>query len=127
MSTFLERATPLAALGLPVMPLRAGGKEAMLSDWPSKATSSLEQLEKWARHVPDANVGVVARKNGFWMLDLDEPSILNRIRAQTGQELEGLTYTVKTANGLHFYFKQTPLIEEIGNVTSRDESGVELY
>jgi len=39
--------------------------------WQNLATTELEQIEKWNEENFQYNAGVVAKLNGFWMLDCD--------------------------------------------------------
>lgn len=47
------------------------GKHPRLYDWEAKATTDLDQINRWWQQWPDANVGIAAGKSGLVCLDLD--------------------------------------------------------
>nr|WP_225438582.1 bifunctional DNA primase/polymerase [Candidatus Frankia nodulisporulans] len=55
-----------AGLGWPVVPVASPdaavvrpGKQPLVRDWPSAASTSPGQIQDWWRRWPDANVGIV--------------------------------------------------------------------
>ena len=115
---FLDRAQATVAKGAPVIRLRPRTKIAFDSDWPSFATTDPETLLKWNMETPEANCGAVAqaRIGGVWFLEIDDPSVPDRIESETGQKIP-LTYRVRSRTGRgHYYWKQTAESIAMGNV-----------
>ncbi len=109
MPSFIELARPMAERNVPTIRLRPRTKIAMDSDWPALATTDVAALEQWNAKTPDANCGAVAqaRIGGVWFLEIDDPSVVDRIEAETGQKIPR-TYRVRSRPGRgHFYWKQT--------------------
>jgi hypothetical protein len=109
--TFKERALPLIRRGIWVIPLVPKNKNALIQDWPNRASNNPKQIEEWFSHWPDANVGCVATM-GFCFLDDDRGDLRDRIERETGKQFP-ITFTVETSvkstgvRGKHFYFKST--------------------
>src|ERR1700674_1392684 len=100
--SFKKIAMQLAARGIPVIPIPPRQKGAVLRNWPELATTDSAQIEKWNKGNPQHNVGAVAKLDGFWFLDCDVPNLQQAIETETGQ-LFPPTFSVKSANGVHFY------------------------
>jgi hypothetical protein len=107
-SHFAKIALPLSGRGLPVIPLQPLTKSGMLEDQFEVATTDPEQIRKWGIEFASANVGVVAKRDGYCILDEDYAGLTERIERETGEKLPQ-TYTVKSAGkGLkHLYFSHT--------------------
>lgn len=120
---FQQRALPLIAKGLPVIPLRPKMKIPIETNWPETATANIDKIAEWVVEFPDANIGVVARAelNGFFFLEADTPPagiepVLKRIEAETGHKLPE-TFMVRSRPGRgHVYFRQTPESIAMGNI-----------
>jgi hypothetical protein len=126
--TFADHALPLAALGIPVMPLKTGEKAAFLPGWQEEATARLDKIEEWNRQYADCNVGCVAKPNGCWFLDIDDLAVKGTIERDTGHRLDGLTFTVRTQKGgLHLYFKQNNESRALDNCKQSGIQGEELW
>lgn len=119
--SFAEIAEPLAALGIPVTPVRAESKAAFLPDWPTSATTDANQITLWDRMYGKINCAAVAtgQPDGIWIFETDDPKVLDRIQAGTGHNLlaEVKTFLVRSRQGRgHVYFRNTPLALEMGNL-----------
>ena len=107
-SFFTKAALALSRRGLPVIPLQPLSKSGMLGDQFEAATTDPEQIRRWGIEFANANVGVVAKRDGYCILDEDYPGLTERIERETEEKLPR-TYTVKSAGkGLkHLYFSHT--------------------
>ena len=106
---FKQRAMIMVNLGIPVIPLRVGEKSAFLPGWEELATTSLEQIDKWASDYPDANCGAVAyaKPDGVLFFEVDSKDVLERLLKETGKSIPD-TFTVRSSPGKgHIYFRQT--------------------
>jgi hypothetical protein len=116
--SMLNEALDLAKYGIPVFPchnpLPSGGCSCYRHDCnaPAKhprtpnglkdASADLDQVTKWWKEWPDANIGVpTGRPSGLMVLDIDDPSLVLD---------KALPYTVKvnTGRGWHLWFKAPP-------------------
>src|ERR1700684_3806207 len=118
MSFFEDIATPLIARNLPVIPLRARTKIALLKDWPALATRDINVVKEWGSQYPDANCAVVAegKVGGYFFLEVDDPLTPSRIETETGQAIPK-TFRIRSSPGRgHYVFRTTPEILTIGNI-----------
>jgi hypothetical protein len=119
---FVEIAEPLAKLGVPVTPVRPGTKRAFLPDFPTTATTDLDQIYLWDAQYPYHNVAAVARaeEGGVFFFEVDSPDVLTRIKSETGHDLvdEVKTYRVRSRPGRgHFYFRHNAASMNLGNIS----------
>lgn len=115
--TFLEIASPLAKMGIPVTPLLPLTKDAFLPGFQKSATTDLQQIKEWAATYPQHNAGCVARaeEGGVWFFEVDSPEVIPRLEKQTGQMLPQ-TFKVRSRPGRgHFYFRHTKASMAMGN------------
>jgi hypothetical protein len=70
------------------------------------------------------NIGVDTRKSGLLVVDEDQPGAFTAYAASTGQEIPQ-TFTVATAKGRHFYFRQ-PGGDPLGNGTGALPPGIDI-
>jgi putative DNA primase/helicase len=119
MGTFLEIATPLIQLGIPVIPVQPNEKRCLLPEWQMKATTDIEQVKLWQTENPHYNVGCVGKPDGFVMLDCDVVGLREQIEKETGQKFP-LTLVVRSAGkgAEHIYFRQTDKSRGLGNRSS---------
>jgi len=113
MTNFREIAEPLAKMGVPMTPVRPGTKRAFLPDFPTTATTDLDQIYVWDAQYPDHNGACVARaeKGGVFFWEVDSADVLPRIKNDTGHDVlsEINTCRVRSRSGCgHFYFRHTP-------------------
>jgi hypothetical protein len=119
---FENIAVPLAARGIPLTPVRPGTKRAFLPDFPTTATTDLEQIKKWAALYSDHNAACVARaeEGGVWFFEVDSKDVLPRITKDTGHDLlvEVPTFRVRSRPGRgHFYFRHNAASMQLGNIS----------
>lgn len=111
-------AEPLAARGIPTIPLRPRSKIAFITEWETKATTDSGQIAQWDAQYPDANGACVAlgKIGGVWFFEVDAPEVIQRIETETGHKVPR-TFRVRSRPGRgHFYFKQTPASLKMGNI-----------
>ncbi len=117
--SFKEIAEPLAKMGVPMTPVRAGTKRAFLPDFPTTATTDLNQIEEWNKLYSDCNAACVARAEdgGVWFFEVDSKDVLPRLERETGQQMPS-TFMVRSRPGRgHFYFRQTKASMAMGNIS----------
>lgn len=119
--TFLDIATPLAKMGVPMTPVRPGTKRAFLPDFPATATTDLTQIEEWNRLYSDHNAACVARAEdgGVWFWEVDSADVMPRIQKDTGHDVSEInTFKVRSRPGRgHFYFRHDSLSLSLGNIS----------
>jgi Bifunctional DNA primase/polymerase, N-terminal len=94
--------------GFRLFPVKARGKQPLVTDWPHQATNDQELLKSWAERFPDCNWAVATgEESGIFVLDVDGESGLESIVELTNRHGAEWTKTlgVKTARGGHFYFR----------------------
>jgi hypothetical protein len=118
--TFATITLPLAAKNIPCTPVRPQSKAAFLPNFPATATTNVEQLLAWDAQYPNHNAACVARAEvgGIWILEVDSPNVVERVKAETGQDLNFIqTFRVRSRAGRgHIYFRQTPASMAMGNL-----------
>lgn len=112
--TFRDIAIPMIARGLPCIRLKSKAKEPVDTGWQNRATTDLAQIEAWSQETPDANLGCVAKAEGFLFFEADEKGIVRKFEQETGESFK--TFTVQSHQGFHFYFRQSPLSQKIGSI-----------
>lgn len=120
--TFATICIPLIERGIPVTPIRPGTKKAFLPDFPTTATTDLNQVLVWDKQFPNHNAACVARTEdgGVWFFEADSPNVLERIKAETGHDLlaEVPTFRVRSRPGRgHFYFRHNAASIGLGNIS----------
>jgi hypothetical protein len=118
--TFATITLPLASKNIPCTPVRPQSKAAFLPNFPATATTNVEQLLAWDAQYPSHNAACVARAEvgGIWILEVDSPNVVERVKAETGQDLNFIqTFRVRSRAGRgHIYFRQTPASMAMGNL-----------
>lgn len=122
MSTFYDIAEPLAKMGVPMTPVKAGTKRAFLPDFPTTATINLEQIRQWDGQFPGSNGACVARaeEGGVWFWEVDSPDVWERLKKDTGHDgiAELNTFKVRSRPGRgHFYFRHNQISISLGNIS----------
>jgi hypothetical protein len=98
----LAEALNYASEGWAVLPLKAKSKEPnfdLIKHAHLSASTDPELIKEWFAKKPNANLGISAKLSGLVILDID---------FRSGGEMTDLfneTYTVKTPNGWHLYYK----------------------
>jgi predicted P-loop ATPase len=115
-------AAQYAAKGYRVFPLEPRGKTPRTEHGVKDATTDADQVSKWWRAIPDANIGI-ATGNGLLVLDIDGETGAASLASLI--DLYGplpLTPTQKTGKGRHYLFRvETP----IKNSASRIAAGID--
>jgi hypothetical protein len=123
--TFAERAAILTKYGIPAMPLEPRDKRAFLNNWQHLATTDADQIANWNKQNPEYNCAAVGRKGGFWILDVDSPTLFARCEQEIGHSLDELDTLVVKSSGekRHYYFKHDSRSEAMGNFSADDKDG----
>jgi len=113
---FIDIATPLAKMGIPIIPVEPYEKRCLLPEWQKKATTDLAQIEAWNEDNPLYNVGCVGKPEGVVMLDCDLKGLKKRIEEETGHKFPP-TLVVKSGGkgAAHIYFRQNEWSRKLGN------------
>jgi hypothetical protein len=100
---FLDIATPLIQRGWKVIPLKE--KIPVTKNGVKDASKDPEQIKKWAKQFPHANVGVATgRISNLVVIDVDGMQGLESLSQLTKDNPLPKTLIVRTGNGYHHYF-----------------------
>ena len=122
-----QQVSRAAELGWCLHPLKPHDKTPLLTEWPARATSELQQLIRWQADYPDCNWGIVTgAKSGLLVVDLDGEDGLNWLKARVddGEALPE-SWAVRTGRGLHLYFA-LPRNVAIRTSTGKVATGVDI-
>lgn len=120
-TTFYEKAKPLVALGLPVIPLVPGDKcpPSNMKGWQKdrKFSTDLAVIAAWNQENPEYNVAMVAmaEDDGFCFLEFDAKPGLKTICAEFGRDYPDTRIHRSGKGGGHYIFKHTPETMALGN------------
>jgi hypothetical protein len=111
MTDFAETARNLAAYGWPVFPCMPGGKAPVVENGVKDASTDPEQVTKWWKRWPSANIGLATGGYGPGVLDFDndKPGLMPVSEGydilKTAGLLAGAGPIVRTrSGGWHLYF-----------------------
>src|ERR1035437_9469904 len=134
--TFLDRASSMAELGIPVVPLLPCEKFPPPKGWQDFATTNIETIKGWlisngqpAIASEDSNCACVATLTGFWFLDIDNMKVVSeQVEKETGHKLQEIMTLVVRSSGekRHLYFKQNDASRALGNADYDGPDGREL-
>jgi len=114
--SFKDLALPLAARGIPVIPVQPFSKETYLPGGEERGTTDPERIAAWDRENPDYNVGCLGTAAGITVLDCDVPGLMTRIEKETGQKFPPTLIGKSAGKGCtHLYFRQTDTSRKLGN------------
>jgi hypothetical protein len=120
---FLEAAIGYGVLGWRVVPLLPGTKKPFWQDWPSKASSDAESIERWWQDRPTANVGVqMGQSSNLVDIETDSPSE----EAAVAELFDGeppVTLCFRSARGKHYLFHWHEDLPGGANVTYEGRTG----
>jgi len=116
MATFLEIATPLATLGIPVFPLASGTKIPPCGfHFKLEATTNPKRIAEWNAIDPNYNVALLARPDEFCFLEFDVHGGMKAAAQEMGKQVPP-TRTQKSGRGFgHYIFRQTDRSRKLGN------------
>lgn len=115
----LEAALQYAKWGLPVLPLRPEGKEAILNDWPNQATTDANKIREWWAKTPNANLALLTgTRSGLVVIDSDEKNGKSGYKSicDAGLKMPDTRIVKTPSGGLHYYY-QYPNGQSIGSPT----------
>ena len=134
--TMMDAAIKYAEANIPVIPLhwicedgscscKAGsdcdskGKHPLYTGWYKNSTADIEQIRKWWRKTPNANIGIpTGEKSGWLVLDVDDggDETISALEATHGKLPDTVT-AVTGRGGRHYVFKyplrQKPMLEKV--------------
>ncbi len=112
-----DAALAYARRGISVFPLVPRSKAPIVKNGFLQATTDLDQVRRWWRKTPTANIGIATgAPAGFWVLDVDgeaAESALAALEAQHG--LLPVTVQQQTGRGRHVCFRWDPQGVEMRN------------
>lgn len=117
----VEHALKLAARGFRVFPLKSNSKDPpLIKDFPNQATIDADQIRKWWKHWPTANVGIST--NGLVVLDVDTKP--GRVGAESlaaltrdGFDLPPTATQITATGGYHYiYLSPSPVSNSASKV-----------
>ena len=110
---FLDAAIEYASKGLAVFPVKAKGKNPLTNNGVKDATTNFDQIEKWWKRYPSANIGIACGEvsGGLLVVDLDEKDngisgadSLNQWERENGQ-LPDSWRSLTGSGGVHIFYK----------------------
>lgn len=104
-----EAAAAYAAAGMAVFPCAPGAKRPLTRHGFTDATTNVEQVGRWWRRWPEANIGLPTGRTGFDVVDIDvHPTgsgFTALARARRAGLAEAWSQLVRTpSSGVHLYF-----------------------
>ena len=135
--TFLDRASSMIELGIPIVPLPPCKKFPPPKGWQNIATTDIEIIKGWlianggpAIAFEDSNCACVAMPDGFCFFEIDKMKVVSeQIQKDTGHKLQEIMTLVVRSSGekRHLYFKQNDASRALGNVDYDGPDGAELF
>lgn len=116
----LETALRMAALGIPLIRLKPHTKLPLDNGWQNRATTDADTIRGWFSKDPNTNYACVAKANEFVFFETDQPGVIERYEAETGNKMPS-TFTVQSRVGrFHHYFLQADASRACGNITQKE-------
>lgn len=125
----LSAALKYAERGIPVFPLRPGGKKPLTPRGFKDATTDHDQIRRWWRRWPDANIGIpTGERSGLLVLDHDayKPGAISREDLERKYGPIPKTTTVGTGRGGFQYLFRYPAGSGIGNSAGELAPGLDV-
>ena len=121
---FKRRARLLLDCGIPVTAVLPGSKRPFFDAWQQHVITSLEQVDALGPEYANCNTGAVAqaKDRGFLFFEVDDLSVFDQIKADTGHDLvtEVPTLMVRSRAGRgHLYYRHSEASIKLGNVPQR--------
>lgn len=130
MSTFLERALPLAERGFRIFPLIPKQKRPLPMqgeyDHFDAATTDAYQIEAWNKQEPNANVGLCPDEI-FCFLETDDEAALKKWCKDLPPDVWDTARVSARDNRCYYIFRQTMRTRRAGNMTATRESQDNLF
>ena len=113
MNQFLDAAIEYASKGLAVFPVKAKGKNPLTNNGVKDATTNFDQIERWWKKYPSANIGIACGEvsGGLLVVDLDEKEngisgadSLNQWERENGH-LPDSWRSLTGSGGVHIFYK----------------------
>jgi hypothetical protein len=106
MKNIPQNCAALLARGFAIFPLQHKSKKPLSAHGFKDATRNAEQIAAWSIEFPDCNWGVACGESSACIvIDFDRMAALEKTEREHGKF--PATYTIKTARGLHLYFRDT--------------------
>ena len=113
MNQFLDAAIEYASKGLAVFPVKAKGKNPLTNNGVKDATTNFDQIERWWKKYPSANIGIACGEvsGGLLVVDLDEKDngisgadSLNQWERENGR-LPDSWRSLTGSGGVHIFYR----------------------
>jgi hypothetical protein len=126
---FKSIALPYARMGFPVFPLVPREKipAAFMKDWPAAATTDEAQIVAWDAQDPSFNCGLVAKNDGFVILEFDVQGGMRQAAAEMGEAVPKTRVHISGKQRGHFIFRNTDRSRSLGNCNARLPEGGEWF
>jgi hypothetical protein len=126
---FKSIALPYARMGFPVFPLVLGDKipAPFMKDWPAVATTDEVQIAAWDTENPEFNCGLVAKNDGFVILEFDVQGGMRQAAAEMGETIPKTRVHISGKQRGHFIFRNTDRSRALGNRSARLSEGGEWF
>jgi|GEM_PF-2896351 len=82
------------------------GKVPLIKDWPKRASKNPEQIKRWWREFPDANISIAAGKSGLCVLDVDGEEGQQSLTKLRGNKRPRTVRAKTGGGGEHSVFKR---------------------
>jgi len=127
--SFKDIALPYARMGFPVFPLLPREKvpPASMGAWQDRATTDETQILAWDTENPDYNFGIVAKNDGFLVLEFDIQGGMKRAAQEMGQVIPKTRTHISGKQRGHFVFRQTDRTRALGNRSANLPEGGEWF
>lgn len=114
------------------------GKHPAIGDWNTRATDDSLIIKTWWENSPENNIGVVAHKTGFFVIDIDPRSgghvswdkfleLLDYDLPDTVEQYTGIySYEGVPQRGRHLFFRCEENEKLIGNLKSLGLPGIDI-
>jgi len=127
--SFKDIATPYARMGIPVIPLLPREKfpPASMGKWQDRATTDEGQILAWDAETPDYNFGLVAKSDGFLILEFDIQGGMKAAAQEMAQEIPKTRAHISGKQRGHFIFRQTDRSRALGYRSANLPEGGEWF
>lgn len=127
--SFKDIALPYARMGFLVFPLLPKEKvpPASMGAWPDRATTEETQILAWDTENPDYNFGIVAKNDGFLVLEFDIQGGMKLATQEMGQVIPKTRAHISGKQRGHFVFRQTDRTRTLGNRSANLPEGGEWF